>query len=222
MKKNEIQTKRKTQKGFRAMYARTVGKKVKASAAASADELDGDVPNVGIGKALTVILILHVLAIMAIYVGTQWKDDEGKTKSNAVAVDLDNKSAEETGESSNSNAGTVYLDTPSSYDLDNNAESNSENGDAMNDRPSQDPALSVEPRRRTPRVIKPRRDPNKAEPMFQAVAVASYGHYKIKSGDTFYRLAKKYNVKQQDLIDMNPNVNASKMKIGMIVNVPKN
>ena len=66
MKDNKLQTKRKAQKGFRAMYARTIGRKIRASAAASADELDGDVPNVGIGKALTVILILHVLAILAI------------------------------------------------------------------------------------------------------------------------------------------------------------
>jgi LysM repeat protein len=220
MKKKQIQTRRKTQKGFRAMYARTVGRKVKATAAASADELDGDVPSVGIGKALTVILILHVLAIMAIYLGTQWKDDDGNGKNNAVAIDLDNKSENETGETNNANAGTVYLDTPASYDLDNDGQSNSVSGDAMNTRPSLDPLLTVEPRKRAPRVIKPRRDPNKVEPMGNSTS-GDYAKYKIKSGDTFYRLAKKYNVKQQDLIDMNPNVNTSKMKIGMLVNVPK-
>ena len=202
------------------MYARTVGKKVKASAAASADELDGDVPSVGIGKALTVILILHVLAIVAIYVGTQWRGDDPSGKSNAVALDVDNKSANETGESANNNAGTVYLDTPSSYDLDNNVQSNTGTGNEINDRPNQDPGLAVEPRRRRPRVIKPRRDPNKAQPMSQPT-VTSYASYKIKKGDNFYRLAKKYNVKQQELINMNPNVNAIKMKIGMVINVPQ-
>lgn len=220
MKKKELQTKRKAQKGFRAMYARTVGKKVKASATATADELDGDVPSVGIGKALTVILILHVLAIVAIYAGTQWKGDDDKGKSNAIAIDLDNKSANETGAPTSNNAGTVYLDTPASYELNNNNQTNSATGNEMNQRPSQAPVMTVEPRKRSPRIIKPRRDPNKVEPM-RNQRVANYGHYQIKSGDTFYRLAKKYNIKQQELMDMNPSVNASKLKIGMTVNVPR-
>ena len=221
MKKKELQTKRKAQKGFRAMYARTVRKKVKASAAASAEELDGDVPSVGIGKALSVILILHVLAIFAIYLGTQWKGDDGNGKSNAIALDLDNKSADETSIAPNNNAGTVYLDTPSSYDLDNNPQVNSATGHELN----QDRTLAVEPRQRSPRVIKPRRDPNKEQRMGQRSddhRLAGYGEYKIKSGDTFYRLAKKFNIKQQELIDMNPSVNVSNMKIGMTVRVPKN
>jgi len=221
MKKNKLQTKRKAQKGFRALYARTVGKKVKASAAASADELDGDVPSVGIGKALTVILILHVLAIAAIYVGTQWKGDDGNSKSNAIVLDVDNKSANETSESTNENPGTVYLDDPASYDLDNNAQSNTGTGNEINDRPSTGQGLTVEPRKRRPRVIKPRRDPNKPQAMANATT-SSYAIYKIKKNDTFYRLAKKYNVTQKQLMDMNPSVNASKMKIGMQLNIPKN
>ena len=124
MKNSKLQTKRKTQKGFRAMYARTVGKKVKASAAASADELDGDVPNVGIGKALTVILILHVFAIIAIYVGTQWRNGDGDNSNGALTIDVDNKSADETSEAVNDNPGVVTLDTPSSYNLDNTPANN--------------------------------------------------------------------------------------------------
>lgn len=224
MKNNKLQTKRKTQKGFRAMYARTVGKKVKASAAASAEELDGDVPSVGIGKALTVILILHVLAIAAIYVGTQWRGDDGNTKSNAIVHDVDNKSADETGKTTNSNAGTVYLPAPASYDIDNNnAANNTGNGDDLNTRPSEDEGLAVEPRKRRPRIIKPRRDPNKPQPEAMVNATeTSYVSYKIKDGDTFYRLSKKYKVDQKKLISMNPNVKPSKMRIGMSIKVPKN
>ena len=109
MKDNKLQTKRKAQKGFRAMYARTIGKKVRAATTASADELDGDVPNVGIGKALTVILILHVFAIGAICVGTQWRDDEKENKNTAVFLDpetISDSQFNETSEPETDNAGT--------------------------------------------------------------------------------------------------------------------
>lgn len=223
MKNNRLQTKRKTQKGFRAMYARTVGKKVKASAAASADELEGDVPSVGIGKALTVILILHVLAIVAIYVGTQWKGDDSNGKSNAIALDLDNKSADETGQTTNTNTGTIYLDAPSSYDLDNDTQAEAAATNEILNDPAAEQRLAVEPPRRRPKVIKPRRNPNKIRAMSNPTpAYTEYSTYKIQKGDNFYRLAKKYNVKQQELIDMNPDVDARKMKPGMSINVPRN
>ena len=71
--KNTIQTKRNTKakKGFRKLHARTTARKRKLRAAtAMADphvDLESDVPNVGIGRALIVILVLHVVAIAAIY-----------------------------------------------------------------------------------------------------------------------------------------------------------
>jgi LysM repeat protein len=218
MKDNKLQTQRKTPKGFRAMYARTIGKKVRASAAASADELDGDVPSVGIGKALTVILILHVFAIGAIYVGTQWRDDKEDTKNTAVLLDpesIRDEQFNETSEPANDDPGEVTLDTPRSYNLDDHAESDSVTGDETNDR-----ELVVEQRRRTPSIIKPRRDPNKDLPAGNSAEVAATS-YKIQKGDNFYRIAKKFNVPQQQLIDMNPSVDASKMKIGMEIKVPQ-
>ena len=219
MKNNKLQTKRKPQKGFRAMYARTVGRKVKASAAASAEELDGDIPSVGIGKALAVILVLHLLAIAAIAIGTNGKDDDD-SKSNVIALVDEDESSNEPNETTNESPGTVYLDAPTSYNLDDAAQSNSGTGNEINDRPSIDQGLSVEPRKRRPRIIKPRRDPNKPQPLSNPT-VTAYTDYKIQKGDNFYRLAKRYKVKQQQLIDMNPNVNASRMKIGMTVRVPK-
>ena len=215
MKDNKLQTKRKAQKGFRAMYARTIGRKIRASAAASADELDGDVPNVGIGKALTVILILHVLAILAIYVGTQWRDDDGNIKSEAIVLDpetINESLLVESSEPTNDNPGTVTLDTPLSYNLDGNAQSNSSTG--------VDQVLAVEPKKRSPTIIKPRRDPNKSLPMSNPSDTA-FTSYKVQQGDNFYRIAKKFNVKQQDLIGMNPSVDASKMRIGMEIKVPQ-
>ncbi len=71
--KNTIQTKRTTpaKNGFRKLHARTSARKRKLRATtAMADphvDLESDVPNVGIGRALIVILVLHVIAIAAIY-----------------------------------------------------------------------------------------------------------------------------------------------------------
>ncbi len=215
MKDNKLQTKRKAQKGFRAIYARTIGRKVRASAAASADELDGDVPSVGIGKALTVILVLHVLAIIAISVGTQWRDDDGGSDNKAIVMDSETinnspiaditESSEPTGD----NSGTIVLDPPSSYNL------NPTTGQVN------DQQLAVEPKRRSPSIIKPRRDPNKDLPARNQTD-AAFTSYKIEKGDNFYRIAKKFKVPQQQLIDMNPNVDASKMRIGMEIKVPQN
>jgi len=213
MKKNKLQTKRKAQKGLRALYARTVGKKVRASAAASADELDGDVPNVGIGKALTVILILHILAIGAICLGTMG-DGEDPIVSNSVTHDEDNKSASESGEPETNNTGRVHVEQPHSYNLDGDVVPRAESN-------PREATMNVEPRRREPRVIKPRRDPNVGQQMvLPTTTTPQFIEYTIQKGDTFYRLAKKFNVKQQEIVDLNPNVNASKMRIGMVVKVP--
>lgn len=212
------------------MYARTVGRKVRATAVASADELDGDVPNVGIGKALTVILVLHVLAIVAIVIGTGWGDKE-PVENHSIVLDEENKSGSETGATTNMNRGTIYPDEPASYAI-GGAESGDDRatGGATNERVGNGAAhdLAAEPRRRRPRVIKPRRDPNKVGTVVGAApevivtpAAPGYFEYRIQSGDTFYRLGKKFKMKAQDIVDMNPNVNARNMKIGTVVRVPK-
>lgn len=221
MRKNKLQTKRKAQKGFRALYARTVGKKVRASAVASADELDGDVPNVGIGKALTVILILHIVAIGAILLGTMGDPEKDPVVDNSGTYhDEDNASESETSAPVTNNTGNIHVEQPRSYNLD---------GELLPDtrspaqRASEATVNNVEqPRRRAPRVITPKRNPNVAQQMaLTAPAVTNqYRNYTIKSGDTFYRLAKKYNVSQRELMDLNPNVNASKMGIGATIKVP--
>jgi len=89
MKDDKLQTKRHTKKGFRMLHAKLGKRKQRVSAAASADELDQDVPNVGVGRSLTVILVLHVIAIGAIYVGTQWNKSDGELADKASVPDVD-------------------------------------------------------------------------------------------------------------------------------------
>lgn len=72
--KKQIQIKRNkpTRSNYRVLYAKT-GRKRKLHAATTAASsrhagLGADVPNIGVGKALFVILVLHVLAVAAIYI----------------------------------------------------------------------------------------------------------------------------------------------------------
>lgn len=101
MKDKKLQTKRQTKTGFRQLHARVTSsrRKQRVSASASADMLDSEVPNASIGRALTVILVLHLVAIGAIYLGIQWNKSRvdvavvpTETKSEA-AVDLSNLNA---------------------------------------------------------------------------------------------------------------------------------
>jgi len=98
--KKTIQTKRqaKAGNGFRKLHTRTTSRKRKLRAAtAVADahtDFESDVPNVGIGRALIVILIIHVVAIAVIYlhsvfIGNQPEEavaDKGQSSSTAAAV----------------------------------------------------------------------------------------------------------------------------------------
>lgn len=82
--KKTIQTKRnaKAGAGFRKLHARTTTRKRKLRAAtAVADphvDLESDVPNVGIGRALIVILVLHIVAIAAIYLHSTFFGNEAE------------------------------------------------------------------------------------------------------------------------------------------------
>ena len=81
--KKTIQTKRNKPSGsrYRMLHAKT-GRKRRLNAATAATvephvELESDVPNVGIGRALLVILVLHVVAITVIYIhSTFFGNDE--------------------------------------------------------------------------------------------------------------------------------------------------
>ncbi|MGJ8676472.1 MAG: LysM peptidoglycan-binding domain-containing protein [Akkermansiaceae bacterium] len=98
--KKTIQTKRSQSKasGFRALYAKTKGSQRKMNAAtATADahtDMESDIPNVGIGRALLVILLLHVVAIGAIYVHMTFFGDRSSSevvKAPAAAVSSEAK-----------------------------------------------------------------------------------------------------------------------------------
>jgi len=92
MSKDSIQTKREAGKksGLKILHAKTIGRRKQRAVAASPSDLGSDVPNVGIGRALIVILVLHVVAIGAVIMHTSWTDGQGESfsgKTPAVVVD---------------------------------------------------------------------------------------------------------------------------------------
>ena len=46
--------------------------------------------------------------------------------------------------------------------------------------------------------------------------------YVIQSGDTLYKIAQRYDVTVQEIIDANPNVNPYNLHVGQIIMVPDN
>ncbi len=45
--------------------------------------------------------------------------------------------------------------------------------------------------------------------------------YRVKAGDTFYSIARRFNVSLDDLLEANPNVNPDNLQIGQIICIPK-
>ena len=104
MKDKKLQTKRQTKTGFRKLHAKVTAssrRKQRVSASANPNMLDSDVPNASIGRALTIILMLHLVAIGVIYTGIKWNkgqfDDilpaSARTQAAATNVDLSNVNA---------------------------------------------------------------------------------------------------------------------------------
>jgi len=85
--KQTIQTKRqlKAKTGFRRLHAKTTTRKRRLRATTAMAnphvDLESDVPNVGVGRALIVILALHVIAIGAIYAHSKFFGNEGNAPS---------------------------------------------------------------------------------------------------------------------------------------------
>lgn len=63
-------------------------KRHRASTSADPRDFEGDVPNVGVARALVVILSIHVVAIAGIFIHSRWIDVGGKAESATEAAVL--------------------------------------------------------------------------------------------------------------------------------------
>lgn len=234
MKDRRIQTKRQTKRGFRTLFAKTAVRKQKASTATAADmeDIEGDIPQVGIGRALTVILILHVVAIAAIYMGTKWKGGEPEA-SNSVAA-YSNEDKESSPKSKPINNHKFRVSEPSSYqNFERSPRVSHQMPPAHHNRraaqsqtqyrsqigtPTQ-PTVIIETPERQPRVIRPKRNPN-AHVNLPPAQEVKFKTHTIVSGDSIYRIAIRNNVKPQQILDINNIADARKVQPGMVIKIP--
>jgi LysM repeat protein len=94
MKFQKMPVKRRSVKkgAFRKLFANVARKKKRQRAStAAAVDIEGDVPNLGVARALVVILLIHVVAIAGIFFHSHWLDGE---KTEAAAVSESVKSPE--------------------------------------------------------------------------------------------------------------------------------
>jgi len=201
MKDNNIQTKRDVGKkaGFKILHARIKRKKQRA-VAATPEDLGADVPNVGIGRALLVILVLHIVAIGAIVMHSSWRSSDA---ANQYVSDTPNNTSEKI-------AGAELLTT-----------SNTQNTSAVAITPTQpaddfeeivEPVHSIIPSNAQiqPVVV--------AEPVLPAIesipraeiatpdvveSNLSLVVHEVKSGDTLWGISQKYKMKVADLKSLN-------------------
>src|SRR5690606_26247421 len=73
--------KRRTAKkgAFRTLFANVARKRHRAATAAAVPDIEGDVPSVGVARALVVILAIHVVAIAGIFIHSRFFEKPEET-----------------------------------------------------------------------------------------------------------------------------------------------
>ncbi len=242
MNNKQLQTKRQTKKGFRNLYAKvssTSRKKQRVSAAANPNMLDSDVPNASIGRALTIILVLHIVAIGVIYIGIKWNKgqfDDAPLTSTPAAVDTSNVNA-------NLNsafvlAGDTYEAFAARHQVDVN-KLRRVNGNVTIHAgktlflPPQKiqvpkPAVVLDlpvsdrlPLPATNTVVNVQNVPKAVivKPA-QPVAVAAGQTYKVQPGDSIWRISHKYKVSQDALMQLNGMSSPNQLQAGKTIKIP--
>jgi LysM repeat protein len=283
MKFSDLSVKRRPAKKpvFRKLFANVRRKQQNVAVAAPMPEADGDVPNLGIARALVVILVIHVVAIAGIFAHSKWfeKDEataatqpviepatplrdageplpkitEGDDTYIPVAGDtyqkvaLEKDVSEQALREANNNveirAGRILripqrmtaVDPPELALL-REGRPVLETADAgPNEEAAPAPtAVPVDELRSAPfvetaaatsgTVIKPRVHRPEAAPTAQATAAAATPamnrKYTVKTGDTFYKIAKTYKTTPDVVMKANRISDPKKLKVGMQLVVP--
>jgi LysM repeat protein len=243
MKRQSFQKKRRpTGGGLFVFHAKTKRRK-KQRVAASAD-LGSEVPNLGIARALFVILVLHVAAIAAIFTTS---DDEttttarigGSTKNEPTVI---RKNEEfyflSTGDTYEKVAKAHGVDVMALRAPNNNKKLRT--GDTLRipartivvvppievekiERPSEqamtdagkDPIEIEVPLETQPKLVKPIVRP-------PVVVVTPSDSYNVKKGDSLWGIARRHKVSLDSLLKTNGITNAKTLRIGMNLRIPGN
>ncbi len=253
MKDQKLQTKRQTKKGFRKLHAKvTAGsrRKQRVSATANPSMLDSDVPNASIGRALTIILMLHLVAIGVIYVGIKWNkgqfDDiipsSASTAAAATSVDISNVNAGLktefvlAGDTYEAFAARHQVDSQELRKVNNNATIHAGMPLSLpaavikGTSPAVVAALPVSDRPPLPatsnvvNVQSAVREAPRAVVVTpnipQAQPVAGGHTYKVQSGDSVWRISNKFKVSQDALMKLNGMSDARQLRSGVTLKIP--
>lgn len=266
MKLRTLPVKRKPVKRsiFRKLHAKIGGKIHPAATTADPTQIEGDIPNMNVGRALIVIALIHIVCIAGIFARKYFENKEtaGQPTPNPIgekAVEqLANvAAARPDGNSINSItdlpqiqpgddrhmvlAGDTYASVARKWniseqtlrDANNNvsirsglvlrvppreikalepAEMTELRGDVVPD-PAPQRAILVRPNHNletAPRAI----------PVTEEETATTVTTYKVKSGDTFYKIARDHGISAQELMRSNGIRNERSLSIGLVLKIP--
>jgi LysM repeat protein len=250
MKDKKLQTKRQTKTGFRKLHAKVTAssrRKQRVSATANPNMLDSDVPNASIGRALTIILVLHLVAIGVIYIGIKWNkgqfDDiipaSASTEAATTDIDLSNVNANLRTEFML--AGDTYEAFAARHQVDvKELRKVNNNTIPLAGKPLSLPAETIKVT--SPTVVtalpvsdRPPLPVTNTVVNVQPVApravivtpnvpmaqpVAGTQTYKVQSGDSVWRISNKFKVSQEALMQLNGMSNARQLRSGVTLKIP--
>jgi len=287
MKFSDLSVKRRPAKKpvFRKLFANVRRKQQNVAVAAPMPEGEGDVPNLGIARALVVILIIHVVAIAGIFAHSKWFEKDTAVAKDAMVIEparplrdageslpkidkTDEPYQPKAGESYASIARDKGVTEQELREANNNVEIRpsrilripqrtivalepeelagarngsvvlENNADAMPNEeaaPAPTPVAVNDIRTEAPMVetaaaangtvFKPRvhREAGTqpaAAPATQQGLPAATRKYTVKSGDTFYKIAKTYKTTPDVVMKTNGISDPRKLKVGMQLMVP--
>ena len=288
MKFSDLSVKRRPAKKpvFRKLFANVRRKQQNVAVATPMPDTEGDVPNLGIARALVVILIIHVVAIAGIFAHSRWFEKDTAVAKDAMVIEpvrplrdageslpkiekTDEPYQPKAGESYASIARDKGVTEQDLREANNNVEirpsrilripqriealepeeivrARNGNGnvvletgaDAMPNEeaaPAPTPVAANDIRTEAPMVetaaatngtvFKPRvhRETGAqpaAAPVAQQGLPAATRKYTVKSGDTFYKIAKTYKTTPDVVMKTNGISDPRKLKVGMQLMVP--
>ena len=228
---------------FRRVHAQTIKRQRVAATADQAGDLQGDVPNVGVARALVIILCLHIVAIAGIFFHNRYfeRDATAEPAPQAKAV-LATASESRIGPRDEPyvvQPGDTYDRIAGQYDV---------GADALRTANSDVPLragriLRIPPRRivavesaelsrrrdnaagapgaapDAAVLVRPAARPA-ASPAAAAGTAASGDGYVVRAGDTVWRLANRFGVSQDVLMKANGIDDPNRLRAGMELRIP--
>lgn len=283
MKRPSLQKKRRPAKGGMFIFHSKTRRRKQRVAAGAAADLGSEVPNLGVARALFVILVLHVAAIAAIIVHNKVTNDDPVVRKSAVQSEGAKPvtSRPEALGTVQPGEGIYFVTTGDTYDkiskktgvaaadlrvLNNDVPlaagtilrvpgrgappSGSGAAVAAVDQPAREERPPVQPQPApvepevvaidpvepepsqsapevaavedaSPVVVTPQRNPNVIEGAPAAVPVAEPGKkYTVRSGDSVWRIARRFSVPQDQLLKVNGISDPRKLRVGMTLDIP--